>query len=652
MTVNVLALNTELVNGLGEIDLGEGLIISFEDTIEYRDNGDGLIISFEDSVVNSVSSYAIIQFEDTVHDASVSTFLSRNGYYPIFTINGARVPDNQLTGKLTYEHTEDNSALLEFSIIPPLGVQNIFKYQGSTVTCDIQTDDGIYRIFTGFIDIPEIDVMGERITFMCSDNRDEHLMNGDAGASTLYGQYSNTIFGVASNLKDEMLARISTVPYSLDWDGYGNPHFTSWTPKVTPDYTFINSDVYRTEPTIRFESRAKITNYITIDFNYSYQRFHQDNVSYTWSIPYDTAYFLTAGPSLCSKEMVRQAISNTDWTLINDIGFTEILPSGFYNVNGVKIAWSTTQVSGTMVAQTNTNPIPGGDPIPVLDANGNQVYTAVATSSTDLADLFCFGAQWSMGKRYSQNIQEQYTITISAPQSIAQYGTITANSSYKLADIDNGAAWDQSKATGTAFYSDQTLSLSEFNTATVTAINKAKTDILRAHRDTRVTFDIFVRPELDLKHTIELVTTRIQCKGKISAIRHSCSLDFEDNTGGFTTVELALFRATGSQAETTITPPTRPTDTYSASTSAIGLGSHYGEDPTNHPEWNGHIGNAYITVQDGAYLDTRKTDYTESFVVDTPAISDSSRLQRTLIASQSYNIQIPNNNLIWTTVGK
>ena len=181
---------------------------------------------------------------------------------------------------------------------------------------------------------------------------------------------------------------------------------------------------------------------------------------------------------------------------------------------------------------------------------------------------------------------------------------------------------------------DQTVTLSEFNNATNTAINKAKTDILQAHRDSRVTFELFIKPEIDLRHTIQLTSGRIQCKGKVVSITHSFN------------------RATGVQAESSFVPPTRPVDNYVSSSGAISLGSHYGVDPTNHPEWNGHIANKWLKVYESGYTDWRKSNYPESFVVDTPAIGDSVRLTRTLTKSQTYNVSIPDNNLIWTTVGK
>lgn len=627
-------------------------LISIEQTQELRISVDGsaTLISIEQSVETTASSSTIISFEQIIRDPSFSTFLTRNGWYPMITINGWRVPDEQITGTCRYEHKEANSALFDFSIIPPLGIQDLFLYQGAEVTCDIWTDNGIFRIFTGQIDIPEADVMMERITFRCSDNREERIANGEAGSPSLLGNYSDIIFGNAADTKQEVLDRLTTIPYSLDWDGYGIPRLTSWTPKTSADFTLGDSAVYRTEPSIRIESRAQITNTVNINFKFNYQRFYHKEIGYTWEVPFSNKDFLIYGYSLTPRAMIRAAAQGTGWPLRSSISYTDILADGFYRIGDALVAWTASSVTATIAPQTDAL---GNN---LVDNTGHQLYEAIPTSTTDYSDLYCFGAAFTLTKQWTQNVVEDFTISVVAPQSVARYGEVLNTESYTLTDENFGSDWENAKGwtpppTGISsqtYYYNDTHSLTDFNIATIVAITKAKTKILNAHRDSRVEFDKFIWPQLDLSHTIELTTGRIQCKGKVASITHTFNVD--ETQEATTHVELALFRASGSQSESVITPPTRPTDTLTISTGHIGLPSHYGLEPD--PSWTGMIGNKYIHVYEEGHLDYRRTNYTESFVIDTPSIEDIYRKTRTLSAAQTYNIAIPPNNLIWTTVGK
>lgn len=614
---------------------GTGLIISIEQSMEFRNYGDaGLIVSIEQTLKDySTTAQSIITIEQTVYNAALSTFYSRNGWYPTIVVDGWQIPDSQLTGECRYTHNESSSALFDFSIIPPLGAQNIFNYQGKTVTCDVRVAAGTFRIFTGKIDIPELDVMAERITFRCSDNREERITAGGYGAVSHIGSYSTTVFGDIVDTKQEVLDRLTTIPQSLDWDGYGTAYLTDYTPKSTADYTLTDADVYRTQPTIRIESRAQLTNSVTINLKYNYQRFHKGLLSYSWST--GITDFLTLGNQLIRRDMIQSAASGSGWKLNGAITFSDIAPAGWYN----GVAWSGISTTGIASPTTDVN---GNE---ILDSSGKTVMSVTTTSTTDLKPLFCSAASWGSTKQWAQNISEEYTLTVKAPQSISRYGTVAKTVSATFTDVDKseGLEDDHSYGITNGGFLDQDVTESEFNNASLVLINQAKSTILSAHRDSRVTFDKFLWPQIDLRHTVALSTTRIACKGKVSTINHI----FDIETGeAVTKIEVALFRATGSQSESTFSVPTRVTDSMTTGFSSGGyLGNHYGEDPSQAGavKWTGAIANRY----DG----TPPYDYPVSFVVDAPDVPDLYRQTRVLTASQTYNVSIPADNLVWTTVG-
>lgn len=672
MSINKTSINKSVINGAasasGIIDTGVGLILSFEQsiviqgsgliisieqTVQLLTKGDGLILTFEQSVITAGSTL-ILSFEQTVLSTVQAGFYQRNQWYATITIGGVIVPDNQLRGVWKYTHSESNSALFDFGLLPPLGVQDLFSYQGKVVTCDIQTPRGIRRIFTGKVDIPEVDVMNEYIMLRCTDNRELRMASGAVDPATI-GAYSTTVFGDVVDTKQQLADRLTVVPYSLDWDGYGQSYFTPWQPKSTPDYTITDGFIYRREPMIRIESAAQVTNQVVINFKYAYQRWHQGTINYNWAIPYNGGTFLTKGPTLLRREMVETAIDGAGWPVYGNIGYTPILAAGFYQVNGVYTAWSTRQSTGVSSQKTDSS----GNVI--LDNAGKPIVEFTETSSIDLSRIMCFGASWVASNRWSQNMQESYTLTVNAPQSQARYGVVTNTENITLTDPDSSVEWEGSDPSSlrpvgmtVPGFSDQTNSLSEYNNATIVLINRARTRILAAHRDSRVSFERSIWPEIDLRHTVEISGTRIDAKGKVVGITHT----LDTGTGeAYTGIDLAIYRTTGSQTESSFGPPTRPTDsTATPYQGFVGLGSHYGEDPDQPGAelWTGHIGNIWkdVRTSDGNGVNHIRTTYPESFIVDTPDIPSNYRDQRNLSASQNYNVSIPSNTLVWTTVGK
>ena len=114
---------------------------------------------------------------------------------------------------------------------------------------------------------------------------------------------------------------------------------------------------------------------------------------------------------------------------------------------------------------------------------------------------------------------------------------------------------------------------------------------------------------------------------------------------------MTLSRVTGSGSDDVLSVPTRPSDNPAIPSQTVFLGNHFGEDPSTEraKSWNGFIGNKFL----GAFgQGTFKTNFQISFVVDTPPISSGLRDERILSASQSYNVEVRNDPLVWVTDGK
>lgn len=219
---------------------------------------------------------------------------------------------------------------------------------------------------------------------------------------------------------------------------------------------------------------------------------------------------------------------------------------------------------------------------------------------------------WDAALRFAQTVVESYTITVQAPQSIAQYGTKSSGMLHSLDVEYDVSEWEKNEAyssttgltaSGSDYYIDQDGLPSDYKDAIETAINLARTEILKTHRKNTVTFETYLFPAVDLKHTVKIDTSNIVAQGKVTAITHT--IDVVDRVG-YTELELSFSTAQGSATDTTITAPARPTPVV------------VGES---------NPGILLINSVDDDLL--------------APAIDDEARNESTVSATASYNVEIP-----------
>ncbi len=477
------------------------------------------------------------------------------------------------------------------------------------------------------------------------------------------GYYSQNIFGISKDKAQELDYRLTTTPKTLNFNPYGVPVVTSSFAAATPHYTFTEGDVYRDngrDPHVILTPRSKVVNTVNINYEYRYSRLYFTGCRYEWSIDIDCDY-LTKGYSQTKRDVISAAANSAGWPLYAPITFDTNFDSGWYSCNGTSVGFNWIETGYINVAQTQTIRDGSGALITtnVVDSAGNQVYNAVATSYINHQQEFCDSATWFSYFRWAQNVSETYTLTVAAPTSVTRFGEVSQDDSAGLSSVYDVKQWENLSAptpairgtavygTGTGFYWNDVSSQSTYNNDLNVLLNRAKTTILKSHRENRVIFNTFLKPELDLRHTVLLETesfegTDVTAKGKVYAITHT--LDPREGDCN-TQIELALSVSAGSSSDDALSLPTRPTNNLTHNGYSIILGSHYGEDPTNHPEWNGFIGNKWITEYSGGGSNTFRTQYPESFVVDTPAIEGAYRDNVSLTASASYDVDIIDDDL-------
>ena len=677
MAINSTILNSDVVNN--EYQSDPGLLLSIENRVDAFSTSSGLMLSIENQVSNSLDSRVLLSIENRVINASATnTFYDRNGWEPFITLGAESIDADRITGEILVVKQENDNHLAKFSIILPPAIYNLYDYQGKAVTISINKNGVVRTIFTGIVDIPDVNVIEEKLTLNCIADR-RKLLNANAGLEPYIGVFSPSVLGTNDDVYDRINARLSTVTAALDFDSYNNPTVTDWLPKASPDFSYGSSDVFRRDPQLQIESAGKIINQVNINFEYGYQRCHHRQLIYFWDHPYapldpqtgtgGICAFLEDRPSMPTKDLIRAAANGTGWPT-TDFYFGKQFVSGSFNCSGAWVQWSTME-TGYLNA-----PILNADGTAATDASGNPLSRSVQTVIEDNTDVFTMNAQWISSKRFNQNIKEQYSTVIKAPTSQTLYGVLDTTESFGITDVNSYQEWEnytsyQERPTGVTIHETSALSDSyyfdgdqgrnDFNLAYLCALYKAKSTILASHRDTTIRMQREITPEMELKHTVELTGKWIHGKGKVRRIEHHMSVsDSSSGTAGeaWTHIEMSQYRGVGTISETPIAVAASFSDSMTVVGGPAALETHLGEDPNgpNSVNWTGYVGNIAVRIPVaspglGQVFDNTRTNYSEAFIVNTPAIEDEFRNDRILSKAVNYNINIPNDDTSYESYG-
>jgi len=657
MAINSTPINSTSVNGSsinavlsGELVLLEqgvvrqvsGELVAIEQNVTFAAQVSGELVAIEQTVEAFLSG-ELVQLEQHVLDYSIGR-IARLGWDLSVFIDGAEVDPELISGDLKVRRSESTASLCDFTLLAEAGLQDYESLHGKEIVVNCHTDTGVYRVYTGIVDIPDINLSIERALIRCTDRREEQLNNQPDTVINSIGYYSPLIFDEPESKAEEVEQRLTTTPHSVDFDPYGQYTITPWLPKATADFVFVDEDIFAFQPKIQLASRARIVNNVEIKFGHSFDRFYQAGAGYSWTHAAKDriGLYLVDGYSLTTREMVRQAAQSAGWYIPgNNITFDPIWPNGWYYVDGTLVGFSTTQTRGESV------PVLDESGNQVSDADGNPSYETRITGGTDMSQVFCLGAYWTAYKRWAQTVTEEYSMTVKSPQSIDQYGTITKTLNYAFQEESEASEWEGATAfpVGQGFNGihDQDKERTKLDDALNVALRQAKNTIEGSHRATTVTFDtVRIRPELDLVHTLEVAAEELDCKGKIQSIEHR----FNIRTGeAKTTVTVVLSRAQGSQAESALQSPGKIADNINLTLDTRGLGNWFGITPSY--QMTGMIGNRWIQANNNIW----RTNYPEQFRVDTPSIPTTFRGTRSLTNDSLYNVELRNDPLTITFDG-
>lgn len=561
-------------------------------------------------------------------------------------LNGVNVTSS-LTGQVRVEAEEGQARIAQFTIVVDSGAVDLTTWIGTEVIIDHDTMTGSTvilreRLFTGIVDVPKIDIQTGQVTFHCTDDLQtviDALSRDEIDELTPDAVYSDPINGKDKRGFEYMTIRVDSLTASFDLDPMRAPRLTSWDAATSPDITFEDNGVVYLSELIELANAKDLINSVEVDFKYRFTRLKEKIEQGRWQHPALTNFcdFLVDPTDIPNREMIISALRGTGWTLTS-ASFTPIFPAGEYECIPDDIVWF-------------PNP-------------------------PEIVDQLVFAASWTLKKRYTQTITENYTLRIAAPESEAGKGPRPATRSSGLTAEYDAGEWikeltDESVLMIDSFQvggsGDSAVDKDDVEGATRDdaeagmswEISHAKRVIREAHRRNLVAFDVLLDPRVDLDKTIRIDTDRITAKGKVKRVSHVFNL--EQGKGGtstgnaITSIQLAISRSytpSSSYAidddpvEVPVKPETRDPDNVPLAV-IVDRSNHFGGYVASDPfddSWEGFTGNytGSLLPEIGA------EPYPVSFRVDSPSVDPTDVDELQPITEREYNVSIPNDQLVVT----
>jgi len=601
-------------------------ILSFIDAPDFENpQGLGLNNIYNVTVTASIGSESaqqsfVITITDVPYGSADEPHLGTN-WTLVVTLDGVDV-SSKITGNARVEAEESTSRIASFLYQPSPGSISAGDWLGVSVAIDYKTVDGIGNtlsintIFTGIVDQALYDPITQLTAFDCTDD-----MQGKLEAMTplqideiiLGSRYSTAVF---AEYKDGWLYFenvISTTPKSYDFNADGvTGTLVNWAAKLMPDFDFDSGSIIDNSISYSIAPRRDLFNSYTIDYSYRFTRLHHRNHQFNWGLKF-CPYFAKSH-ELPTKDMVRSAVNSAGWLVNGAIDLQSLIPSSADPCGG-GFAWSVTD---------------------------------------EVRDLLALGAKWKASKRWDQEITENYTLIIQAPQSISWLGEVAYSEQASNETAFDSSGWSDGNTTPSGrINSISDVVQDKFSRVTsdndITAlIARAKTEILESHRANHVVATVLLVPMLERFHTVRLDADGVVGQGKVFKFVHDMDIDSGQAT---TTIDIAISLNGGASRifDDAILPPTPPdSDPESiAPDRSTTLDTHIGGDdsvPDYDEEWDGFTAN-YSFVYGSPSADQF---YTRRFKVVTPAINQDSIDHVDAIKTQSYQFNIPNETLTIT----
>lgn len=512
---------------------------------------------------------------------------------PVVMLAGVDV-SARLTGPCEIDREESQAAVATFSLLPFAGPVDLVTWLGAAVQIAVRIDDGPAEVlFRGTVSDPSYDPRLRVTTFRCTDDLQRRL---DALPLVLVdiiagGYWSPAVFASDATGWQRAQDRLSTTPEALDISPQGALRSTPWLAKTTPDWTFGTANIIdgslRAEPGPFREQLNRVQ--LQVEVRYQ-RRLHRER-TYSWTYPGGFAAYIQDSSSLPTEDAIRSAAQGAGWKVLYE-NFVRLPPSGVY----FGLPWVHN---------------PDREPFLVTEA----LITAAQRWTETITETYKIDVQAPASiARFGEQLQTDYvSYAPDAPQVVWQADTLAPRTGGIGGSTDLGGA--SLAPNGDRYFDD--IDPAQASAAIVTALARAQTTILAAHRSNTAEIAVPLLPAVDLTHTARIQTAAVVAQGKVRQVVHRLSLSGEGEAT--TTVRVAVSQAADVAvvASPMAAPPRLATAPTDGAPPPLGVGdtqTHlggraYSPQPQD-AAWTGWVGNYGLKIPWNA------PTYDEGFTVD------------------------------------
>lgn len=420
-------------------------------------------------------------------------------------IDGKEIDFCNLRNEIKITNAVNSSRIAELSIAAECGILDFYKYSSKTIQIIYSSDNATQVIYSGIVISQKLDKQNKVFNLSCSDEKINKIDNLPQSTIDNLGYYCADLFNEELDKVQIFNKRLDTLPADYYFNNNGEFVLTHWQPKEYADIIIDKCSVLPNTLNFGVASVNEILNKVELKLNFNYYRFLQRDINATYNPGYGSN-------GSFSPEWVR---------IVKTYGVVPVprVDTVLNAVNGA--GWTVGNFSHIGIGDLSSGVLGG------IIINDRESYVMVAT--------------WKISKRWVQNVQEEYSITIKNDDSIAFFNEKKEELQFNLrqpeSEVENlKTDWADypcylSPPNGSIqqnndyIMPENTTNSLRYAYAMQYALNVAQTKILRSHFSNEIKFDIVFNRHLELKHTIALSEVEFVGNVKVQEIVHTIDLN-------------------------------------------------------------------------------------------------------------------------------
>lgn len=558
-----------------------------------------------------------------------------------------------LTGTVMVDKEENAAGVAEFTLKPTAGLVDLTQWVRAEVEIYYVPTDlaGVPRssnlLFKGFVDVPTYSPQTRLTTFTCTDELQKAFESKTTEEidDVVGGYWSEHVFSEDTDKWSYAQDRLSTIPYTLDYDVNLILVKTAWLAKGTPDYTLNEAVIIDGSVSVSLANSRSIVNTIDVGATYQYDAFKDASIRYSWgmspSVPDGAAHYTVFR---LENNQVVEAVESSGWVFGSQPLFIPWPPTGWY-AGAAVINPDRSHIVGTTFYATKRYRQYTNSEVAIKLYSPKSVESMGVLKDTE---SFSLAAEYSEDADnfeetvgvvgvYEAELNTRFADDVDGGEVVGQESFIgITDVSFLYTKYVNDYPVLESEGEDTLFDLSSTLvanTKDDFQSVLEVLQNLYKNTIIGSHRNNVVSITMLMEPNVTRQHTVKIDTYAVKATGKVKQVTHLMDISAGS---AHTTVSISVSRSTGVGIPDTDTP----LDNVVAEPGII--------TPADTSSVSGFLSTWFQAKQGGTPTNFGMRAYYNhsEFLVNFPAIGSEAVNEVTDSTSKDFIVNVPDEELI------